>query len=119
MHRYLRRVRVLWPAIVSRDPNALMREADVYVLPVVRLQRPAPPTERLVCVKYAQLFVSFFIGGVLLYSIASLLACGNDDGKFGFFIMQFVAIFIEDHVINFSKCIEAKENRAWRVLGYL
>lgn len=68
--------------------------------------------------KYAQLFVSFFIGGVL-HSIASLLVCGNDDGKFGFFIMQFVAIFIEDHVIDFAKCIEAGENRAWRVLGYL
>ena len=68
--------------------------------------------------KYAQLFVSFFIGGVL-HSIASLLVCGNDDGKFSFFITQFVAIFIEDHVIDFAKCIEAKENRAWRVLGYL
>ncbi|XTI89609.1 hypothetical protein V2W45_1241162 [Cenococcum geophilum] len=68
--------------------------------------------------KYAQLFVSFFIGG-MLHSFASLLVCGNDDGKFSFFIIQFVAIFIEDHVIDFAKCIEAKENRAWRVLGYL
>lgn len=61
--------------------------------------------------KYAQLFVSFFIGGIL-HSIASLLLCGNDDGKFGFFIMQFVSIFIGDHVIDFAKRIEAKENRA-------
>ena len=38
-------------AVASRDPNALMREADVYVLLFVRLQRPIPPTERLTCVK--------------------------------------------------------------------
>ena len=68
--------------------------------------------------KYAQLFVSSFIGGVL-HSTVSLLVCRNDDGKFGFFIMQFVAIFIEGRVIDFAERIEAKENRAWRVLGYL
>lgn len=56
MHRYLRRVRVSWPVIVSRHPNTLMREADVYVLLVVRLQRPTPPTERLVCVKIRAAF---------------------------------------------------------------
>jgi len=56
VHRYLRRVRVPWPAIVSRDPNALILEADVYVLLVVRLQRPTPPTERLVCVKIRAAF---------------------------------------------------------------
>ena len=33
-----------------------MREADVYVLLVVRLQRPTPPTERFVYIKIRAAF---------------------------------------------------------------
>ena len=62
----------------------------------------------LFALKYARLFVSSFISSVL-HLIASLVVWRNDDGKFSFFIMQFVAIFIEDHVADFARRIEAKE----------
>ncbi|KAH7116819.1 membrane bound O-acyl transferase family-domain-containing protein [Dendryphion nanum] len=71
--------------------------------------------------KYAQLFLGFFISAIVHGAAAMLChrSFDDDDAAFAVFMAQAVAIFIEDHVIEFGKRIGLRDSFTWRSVGYL
>lgn len=68
--------------------------------------------------KYLQLFSGFGISAIV-HGGASMLVHRSlqDDGAFVFFLGQAVAIFIEDHVIDFGKRMGCNDSLFWRAVG--
>lgn len=69
--------------------------------------------------KYVQLFTGFAVSGVIHAGAAMLChASFEDDDAMRVFMYQAVLIFVEDHVIEFSKKCGVKDSRFWRVVGF-
>ncbi|KDQ23046.1 hypothetical protein PLEOSDRAFT_1049453 [Pleurotus ostreatus PC15] len=81
---------------------------------ILHLPREAKLTRR-----YTQLYVAFFISGVLHHWAEYLVIHHLGGGSLQFFLSQALAIHCEDIVIYAGGKMGLKQSRAWQVVGYI
>ncbi|KAJ8509196.1 hypothetical protein ONZ45_g8609 [Pleurotus djamor] len=69
---------------------------------------------------YLELYIAFFISGLLHYSLEYMSIKNWANGAIQFFTLQAVAIHLEDMVIAFaSSRLGLKQNKMWEAIGYI
>jgi hypothetical protein len=71
--------------------------------------------------KYTQLFTGFGVSAIIHGAANSncSLSYTIHSPDFRFFILQAVAIFIEDHIIKFARQAGIRDSAGWRGIGYI
>ncbi|KAF7291773.1 hypothetical protein HMN09_01236900 [Mycena chlorophos] len=69
---------------------------------------------------YTQLFVAFFVSGMMHYIPEYMTLRNWGGGALRFFLMQALAILVEDRVLALGRQVVGSANtRRWKLLGYL
>ncbi|KAF4566043.1 hypothetical protein EYR36_011457 [Pleurotus pulmonarius] len=77
------------------------------------------PREAKLVRRYTQLYVAFFISGVLHHWAEYMVIHNLGGGSLRFFLSQALAIHCEDIVIYAGGRMGLKQSRAWKVVGYI
>ncbi|KAJ8474872.1 hypothetical protein ONZ45_g15806 [Pleurotus djamor] len=69
---------------------------------------------------YLELYLAFFVSGLLHYSLEYMTIKNRANGAIQFFTLQAVAIHLEDVMIALgSSGLGLKQNKMWEVIGYI